>query len=559
MEKEKTGILGKFLNLLRYEKEEISAVYFYAVFYGLVQLTLPLGIQSIISFVLSGAISTSIVLLIILVIGGVFVAGLLQISQMKLIEKIQQQLFVRYSFQYAHTIPNMRLREVDDYYLPELVNRFFDTMLLQKGISKLLLDVPAATIQILFGLLLLCFYHPFFIFLSFLLLASLYLIIRFTAGKGFKTSLEESDYKYRVVGYLQELARVVTTIKFSAKNALHITRTDEYVAGYLSARTSHFKILLFQYWILIGFKVFITAAMLIVGVWLLLGQQLNVGQFIAAEIVILLVINSVEKLIVNLDKVYDVMTSIEKITKVTEKPKETAGNMVLTAGLTGISVKAVNLSFGYEPGKIILDNLNFSIAEGEKICISGPYSAGKSTFLKLLSGAYSHFQGSLLLNGIPIGQYDLDSLRSRTGVMLHTFEIFEGTLQENISLGNDAVSYPEMDELAHIFGLSQFVTEHGQGYDLLLKPMGQHLPGRVIKKILLMRALIHKPQLVLLEEPWLGLEEVYAEQVRNYLLHLDATVIVVTNDKSYNEKCDKVIVLDKGAVVSVISHGYGRD
>ncbi|HEY1031160.1 MAG TPA: ATP-binding cassette domain-containing protein [Flavipsychrobacter sp.] len=544
----KISSFRKFLELLKYERSEISAIYFYAVLYGLVQLSVPLGIQSIISFVLGGAISTSLVLLIIFVIAGVFVTGLLQVNQMKLIEKIQQQLFVRYSFQYASVIPSFNLRKVDDYYLPELVNRFFDTIPLQKSISKLLLDIPGASIQILFGLILLSFYHPIFIVFGIFLLFILYLILRSTTGRGMETSLLESDYKYKVLGYLEELARVVTSFKFSKNKTHHLTKTDEYVVGYLNARTAHFKVLLFQYWALIGFKVLITSAMLIVGAYLLIDQQLNIGQFIAAEIVILMIIGSVEKLILNLDKVYDVLTSVEKITKVTDKPTEKRGGLMLTAE-GGIAIAAQNLSFGYDGEELLLRDVSFQVEKGEKIGIQGAPGSGKSTLLRMLSGTYTEFGGNLLIEDVPIHSYDLYSLRSQTGIMLHQQEVFQGTIEENICMGNAAVTYAELDTLAEITGLKPFITSKKEGYAYQIQPAGQHLSSRIIKKILLMRALVQHPKLLLLEEPWLGIEQIYQERIQQYLLRLpDTTVIVITSDVKFTERCDKVFLLDNGIV-----------
>jgi ABC-type bacteriocin/lantibiotic exporter with double-glycine peptidase domain len=555
MASSKKNIFRKLLDILKYEKEEISAIYFYTIFSGIVQLSLPLGIQAIISFVLGGAISTSLILLIIFVIAGVFIGGLLQVNQMKLIEKIQQQLFVRYSFQYAHTIPNLNLKDVDNYYLPELVNRFFDTISLQKGISKLLLDVPAATIQIIFGLILLSFYHPIFIFFGLMLLVVLYFILSTTGNRGLETSIKESDYKYKVAGYLQELARVITTLKFSRNNAMHIHKTDEYVVGYLESRTAHFKILLFQYWTLIGFKVVITSAMLIIGGFLLVNQQLNIGQFIAAEIVILMVIGSVEKLIINLDKVYDVLTSVEKITKVLEKPKEQAGDLILDDN-EAVSIRAQNLSFEYKTGKQTLADLSFNINAGEIVCVQGSYTSGKSTLLRLLTGAFSNFTGSLLINNIPINNYEVSSLRTNTGIMLQMQDIFQGTLKANICMGEDNITYQEMDRLAEIVGLKPYIDMQREGYNLELQPAGQHLSGRIVKKILLMRALIHRPKLLLLEEPWLGLEEPYVDQIQDYLLHKlpGTTMLIVSNDEEFSKRCDKIIVLDNGNITSIIEN-----
>jgi ATP-binding cassette, subfamily B, bacterial len=553
MSERRMSTLVKLLEVLKFEKSEISSIYFYAIIAGFVQLSLPLGIQSIISFVLGGAISTSLILLIIMVILGVLVAGLLQVNQMKLIEKIQQQLFVRYAFKYADAIPKLNLQSVNNYFLPELVNRFFDTVSLQKGISKILLDIPAASIQIIFGIILLSFYHPVFIFFGILLLLVLYLILVITGNRGLQTSMEESNYKYKVAGYLQEIARVITTYKFSRDSSLHINKTDSYVSGYLKSRTSHFKILLFQYWTLIIFKLLIISAMLIVGAALLVNQQINVGQFIASEIVIIMIIGSVEKLISSLDNIYDVLTSVEKIDKLLGLPNEKNGSLQLLKRSSRVAIEAKNIIFGYNNEKKVLQNLSFTVPAGSKVCVMGPNSAGKSTLLRLLSGTYPNFEGNLLINNVPIGNYDLSSIRSNTGVLLSIQEIFQGTIRENICIGDDTISYERVDYLAEMVGLKHFVDNHKEGYDFELQPIGNQLPGRIAKKILLLRALIHDPHLLLLEEPWLGLEDQYAKQIQQYILTqiIDKTVLMVTNDETFAAKCDLVIVMDKGTIKSI--------
>jgi ATP-binding cassette, subfamily B, bacterial len=550
MPEKKVSTLARFLEILRHERHEISSIYFYSIFAGLVQLSLPLGIQSIISFVLGGAISTSLVLLVIVVILGVFLNGLLQVNQMKIIEKIEQRLFVRYSFQYAHTIPNLSPKEIDGYYLPELVNRFFDTISLQKGIAKILLDMPAASIQILFGLILLSFYHPVFIFFGILLLSTLYLILRTTGNRGLETSIEESNYKYKVAGFLQELARVITTFKFSRNKELHIRKTNDFVTGYLNARTAHFSILLFQYWTLIIFKVLIVSAMLIIGGYLLVNQQLNIGQFIAAEIVILMVLGSVEKLIVNLDKVYDVLTSIDKINKVTDKPTEEWGQLSFDDITGSLKISLKDVSFGYDEAKEVLHHVSLEIESGKTVCIAGRESSGKSTLLRLLSGSYKNYRGSIMINGLSLGNYDARTIRRNTGILVQVQDIFHGTLRENICVGDDSISHFEMNELAELVGLKSFIDQHPEGYELMIYPTGQHLSAKVIKMILLMRALIHKPAMLLLEEPWLELEDQYAENIKKYLLNYpkDKVLVVVTSDESFARLCDKVIVMEKGMI-----------
>ena len=124
--------VARIWNLVREERSDITGIYFYAVLNGLIQLSLPVGIQAIIGFILAGTLSASLVLLISLIIAGVLLVGLMQINQMKIIEKIQQKIFVRYAYAFADHIPRLDLKKVDSFYLPELVNRFFDTIALQK-------------------------------------------------------------------------------------------------------------------------------------------------------------------------------------------------------------------------------------------------------------------------------------------------------------------------------------------------------------------------------------------------------------------------------------------
>lgn len=541
----------RILKILRFQKKDISAIYFYAILNGLVQLSLPLGIQSIVSFVLGGAISTSIVILIIMVVLGVFLNGLFQVNQMKLIEKIEQQVFVRYSFEYAQTLPRLNLKSVDGYFLPELTNRFFDTATLQKGLAKLLLDFPTATIQILFGLILLSLYHPIFILFSLVFVTVVYFIIRMTSARGLETSVEESNYKYEVGGWLEEIARVVTNFKFARDSTLHLQRTDKIVSKYLDARTRHFRILKVQYWSLIGFKVAITAAMLIVGSILLVDQQLNIGQFVAAEIIILLVINSVEKLIINIDNVYDILTSVEKLEKVTDQPLEQEGERKLVPTEKGVDIAVNDMSFTYRSGHApVLKDINFNLEPGEKVQVMGINGSGKSTLIKVLSGAYQPFDGAITYNNIPIEQYDFASFRSKTGIFVSNQELFEGSLYENLTMGNENISMDEIMKLSEVVGLRSFLKSSKKGLEMMINPMGERLPKKIVQKLLLLRAMINSPSLLLLEEPWLGLESEYAERIRNYLIKEmpQTTGIIVSNDQDFAAACHKVLYLEEGKI-----------
>ncbi len=545
--------LRRIFAVLRADRSDISAIYFYAILNGLIQLSLPLGIQAIIGFVLGGFISTSMVILIILVVLGVFLNGLLQVNQMKLIEKIQQKLFARYSYEFANRLPRIDLQKTDDVYLPELTNRFFDVISLQKGVSKILIEIPTASIQILFGLLLLCFYHPIFIAFGLILIFILFILLRYTGPKGLETSYNESAYKYRVAGWLEEIARIVKSIRFSKGSLLHVKKNDELTAQYLKYRTSHFKILLFQYWSLVGFKVIITAAMLIVGTLLLVDQQINIGQFIAAEIVIITILNSVEKFTINLDKVYDILTSVGKLSKVIDKPLEETGTLQIPQKeIPGLEVETRDLNFYYEKGKNVLENINLKIESGQKVAIMGTDGSGKSTLLKILTGAYQPTEGLLLINKIPLVNYNMNNLRSYMGIYFSDHDIFQGTLMENITLGNPNIHWNEVVEIAGKLGFDDFISNLSGGLDHNIDPFGKKLSRNSIQKILLLRMLMMQPKLLLMEEPWQSIEEKYKVKIEEYLLSLEnTTLIMITNDQEFADRCDQVIYLKNGKITNI--------
>jgi len=378
--------------------------------------------------------------------------------------------------------------------------------------------------------------------------------MRLTYPKGMDTSIEESNYKYQVGYWLEEVGRMVKTLKFMGKINFPAKKIDPFVSGYLDARESHFAVLKIQYWAFVIFKITVTAALLIAGCFLVIEQKLNIGQFIASEIVIITLLSSVEKIIVSLDVVYDMLTSLEKASKILDKPEEKEGILSLLdlKESNGISIKAESLSYSYnENEKLVLKNLNFEIKHGEKVCIFGSEGSGKTSLLKLFTGAYPHYNGNLLFNNYPLRNFNLQKLREEIGVYLASSDLFSGSLYENLTLGDITISTQHILNTSHETGLLPFLQLLKDGLDTPIDSIGKKLPRNTVNKILITRALLTDPKLLLIEDCWSGLEMAEQERMINCLTNRKQpfTLIGVTNDANFAAKCDKIILLEDGEIL----------
>lgn len=543
----------RLIGMLKLDKRDVIQTFYYAIFAGLVNLSLPLGIQAIINLIQGAQISTSWIILVILVTGGVAFAGLLQLMQIRIIENLQQKIFTRASFEFTYRFPKIKMSELRDYYPPELANRFFDILNVQKGVSKILLDVPAAILQIIFGLLLLSFYHPFFIIYGILLLLLIYIVFKFTLQKGMDTSLDESKQKYKVAHWIQEVARSLVSFKLSGKTSLAVDKNDLLVTDYLKARESHFRILVIQFIQMIGFKVLVTGGLLLIGGLLVLNQEMNIGQFVAAEIIILLVITSVEKLIRGLETFYDLLTSIEKLGQVVDKDLESQEGDFPLSETEDLKVELENVSFSVKGKMNILENIFMKIEPRSTQLIVGANGSGKSTLLRLIAGILEPNEGNIYINNISLKGINPNHYRSFIGQSLIEESPFEGTILENITFGNASISQKDLYWAIEAVGLQKFIKKQPKGLNTIIYPEGKQISYTVAKKIVLARSVVHKPKLLILKDPLNQFDEIEALRIMNFLIDKANpwSLIVVSQDSKWIERCEKIITMDQGKIVSI--------
>lgn len=549
---EELSPVKRLMRVLGEERKDIFYVFVYAAFVGIVSLTLPLGIQATVELVSGGVVFSSIYLLIGLVLLGVLVSGGLQIMQITLVEYIQRRIFTKAALEFTYRIPRMKVESLTNLHTPELVNRFFDVLTLQKGLPKLLGDLMTGSIQIVFGLLLLSFYHPFFVFFGLVLVLTLILIFRLTGPKGLRSSIQESKYKYKVVYWLEEIARVLNSFKISGNTNLPIKKTEFNVNNYLRNRKAHFKVLISQYGYIVLFKAVITGGLLIIGTSLVISREITLGQFVASEVIIILTLNSVEKIIANMDVVYDMLTAVDKISQVTDLPLEKVGGIDLRKEEVdrGFSIDVKQMYYTY-PGADMpaLKDINLSISCGSKVCIAGSNDAGKTTLTNTLAGLNHSYKGLVTINGYSLRDLDYTNLRDKIAKNVSQEDIFEGSILDNVTVGKPQISVSDAIKVIQQVGLQDKVNMLPNGMNTHVLSGGKGFSQSFVNKLILARCLVKEPKLLILNDFFTFFQKNEKEKLIDLVVNLDiCTLVAVSNDPLVMEACDRVVLMEDGNI-----------
>lgn len=543
----------RFFRLLQQDRKDVIYIYVFAIFNGVVNLSLPLGIQAIIGFILTGSVSSSWLVLVTIVLIGIAFTGVLQILQLSILEKMQQRMFTRASFEFAYRLPRFKQETIWKYDVAELINRFFDILTVQKSLPKVLLDFSTSVLNIMFGLILLSIYHPFFIFFGLIMVGILLIMFYFTAPHGLRTSINESSQKYKSVYWLEEIAHSLTTFKMAGRTDFVMKETDRLSMGYLNARKAHFKVILWQFIQSVTFKTLITGGLLILGGLLVMRREINIGQFVAGEIIIITIINAVEKIILSLQTIYDLLTGLEKLGQVMDIELEQGRGeqtMKLPEG-SNMQLKMADLRLHFAPQKrTVLSGVDLEIAAGEKVCISGNNGSGKTALMHVLGSIYTEFSGMLAYEGLPASSLDLESLRFRIGDNFNQESLFSASLVDNITLGREGISQDDLQTALKVSGLSEVVNTLPNGLFTIMDPANRNLHPRVITRIFLARSIVHRPSLLLLDDLYDLSELADFGEIITHMTSQDRdwTLVVASNDPMVAAQCERTVFMEEGKV-----------
>lgn len=546
----KTTPLRRVLALLDVERQDVGVVVIFAIAIGLLSLATPLAIQLLINWLAFGVLLQPIVMLGLgLVLCLTAVAGM-RAAQRHAVEIIQRRLFVRAVTDLAARLSRVQVKSFDKASGPELANRFFDVLTLQKAASALLLDGLAAALQAAVGLLLLAFYHPFLLAFDFFVVVLVAIVLLPMARNAEQTAIQESKKKYAMAAWLEELARHPLVFKLGGTH-LATERTDLLAHGYLGARTDHFKVFFRQY---VGMQlvgVLVPTTLLVVCGMLVLDGQLTLGQLVAAEFIIASALAGLTKFTDKLETVYDLLAGVDKLGALFDLPLDRIGGAPVEGGAPAIALEDVTFSYPGSPATI--GPVTLQVPARARLVIRGAPGTGKSTLAELILGARRPTSGTVSRNGVPLERLSTEDLHT-TSMLLRSGALIIGKLHDNLTLGR-AVPEETLWSTLERVGLAAKVRSLPEGLDTALTIDARPLSELEARALLVARALLLKPSLLVIDGLFDGVEREQRKRWNALLTDSDApwTLIVLTAQPSEG-LTGRTLTLREGG----IDHGRTR-
>jgi putative ABC transport system ATP-binding protein len=467
----------------------------FSVATSVLTLAVPLSVQILIGSVANTALLRPVVVLAIVLCALLALYGLLVGIQAHLMDVFERRLFVRITKEIALRSIHARYAAVESLNREELANRFFEIITIQRNMPNLIVNGSAILLQAIVGFAVVAAYHPVFVVFNACVLLLVYLIWKLWANPAILSKLHASRAKFAVAGWLEELGRANAFFKSGRTIGFALRTSEAMVADYVAAHRRHFRCKFAQ---LIGFLVLYavaSAVLLGVGGWLVIRNELTLGQLVAAELILSAVFMSLTRTAGLLEEFYEVCAALYKLGDFFELPLESAlhGDPVpdgpASLRFDGASARPRDREFRFQ----------LEIAAGSKVMLVANSFSLQKGLLDLLQRHIEPTRGAVLFAGRNIADLNLHQLRDRI-LIVDNSGVLERSVEENLGLGDTAISRAAMREMLEVVGLEAIINNLPDGIATPLGAFGYPLSRSETIRLKIAAALLARPQVLLITQ-----------------------------------------------------------
>lgn len=538
------GHLGLFFRL---EQRILGLIGSYSIAIGLFALIVPLTVQELVNTFAFALQPITIVTLAAVMVAALLFVGAFRALQYYAVEVLERRIFARVAIAMAQQLPHLRYQG----FKPRFANYFMETILMQRAVSVLLVDLINVIVGGAVGMTILVFYHPYFLLFNAILLIGFNVVFFLMSHGGLKADIDLSHAKYDTLHWFQEIAYNLLHFKSTDSQALLIKKTDQLVDSYIGVRRTRFGILIRQYLGSLGWQAVVHSGLIATAGWLLGIGQLTLGQFVAAEVVVSGILSSFDGVVKRMGHIYYFLTALTELNFLFSLPKDqdtaTLSIPLPDPTVHGIRVTCKDLTFAPAGGPAVFEGFNLEVTPGEKIGIYADNTIAKTALARVLGGLEFPTSGVIRYNGVDLRHLNLDSVNRFRGFILDSqMSLFEGTLEENIVLGREYIPYSDVRWALRFTELEEEVDALPQGLKTHVRAAGQIFAPTQIVRILIARAILGRPQLLIFEGILHNMHPAMRETILRRLCSKEEpwSVIFVSNDPNLTPHVDRRIMLN---------------
>ena len=526
----------RLAELLRLERSDMLTLMAFALGVGLLSIVVPAAIEALVNTVAFGVLLWPIIVLSLVMFGFLVVAAVLRALQTFVAECLQRRIFVRTADAFANHFARCEMEAFDGRNPTDIVNRFFEISAVQKSAATLLVDGIGIVMITVVGLVVLAFYHPYLLtFAVVMVLLVAFLLLGLGLG-GVRTSIDESYAKFDVAAWLEEIAKCPHTFRFGRGAGLALDRADSLADAYVSARKRHFRVVWRQTLFALLLEAVASTVLLGLGGWLVINRQLTLGQLVAGELIVTLVLTALSKSGKYIEIFYDLQASLDKLGVLDQLPLEPVGGERLPPNAGPMAVVAEVIRGGHGGPQ------RLEVRPGERVAVHGPSGSGKTVLLETLALLRVPREGLLEFDHIDARSLDRAATRLLVAYVGQA-ETFADTVAENVRVGRDDLTAADVRRALEMVGLADRVARLPQGVATPLASDGMPLSSNEVSRLSIARALAGKPRLLLIDGLLDGLDIQGCPELIESILDPSApwTLVVVTARDDIQNRCDRSV------------------
>ncbi|MBL6665164.1 MAG: ABC transporter ATP-binding protein [Rickettsiales bacterium] len=524
-------ILGKDLKFL-------YLAILYSVLISIFTLALPISVQLLINSVAFVTLTQPIIVLGLVLFVVLVFSGILNIFQTYLVEIFQRKFFARMSAEISMQIYKSDHSRIQESNQTELVNRFFDVTTVQKIVPKFVTETASLILQVVFGLILVAFYHPALLLFNVFVILAMYLIWNLFYRKSTLYAFVESRRKYDMAGWLEEIARNTDSFKSEVAQKYARLKVNFLTQQYLKERKKHFYYLFRQIIALFLLYAIANALLLIFGGYLVINNQLSLGQLVASELVLSAILYRISKFGKDFENFYDLVAACEKLSQFY--------NIPLTSN-KGISMSYEKLDITFEKVEkhFLNDDYQFNLRfeDDKSYLISTNNSSTQALLMDLLKRYELCDRGSILFNNNDIKKININNLHSKISTIDDSLMI-EGNLREYLTL-NLKTCEDNLEQLLDDLGVMDFMKKNNLDLNSRIIPSGWPFfdNEKVILKVA--KAILEDPKVIIINEIFDTIRHIDKKRIMHYLMkHTNAMIICFANVRYEDIEFDEYLYIN---------------